>query len=278
MLDYLFLEGNRMPKKSIRFFNTLYQTAVALGMRCHKSSTYQPCKALVVYGPGGPDRFPAVQEQIRLGRAALLFDIGYWDRAGYGRKYRFSLNDLHPLPKYILAGPTPSSKRYDQSGLPIRQNAATAAMKRVLLVGNAPKACAVGARGWTSKKASQIRVLMPEHSIAWRPKPGRPREARVDHDSVSIENIVKAVAGSTLVVCKHSNVAIDACIQGVPVVCENGAASAIYPSRLQDRELQPSFEQRKEFLHRLAYWQWSQYETNDFWGWFFRTFPEYDYR
>lgn len=278
MLDYLFLEGQRMPKKSIRFFNALYQTARAIGLRCHKSTTYQPCKALVVYGPGGPDRFPAVQEQIKLGRAALLFDIGYWDRAGYHRKYRFSLNDLHPLPEYLLAGPSPGAKRYEQSGLTIHQSAPVSDKKRVLLVGNAPKACAVGARGWTSKKAREIRVLMPDYSIAWRPKPGRPREARVEHDSVSTENIVRAVQGSALVVCKHSNVAIDACVQGVPVVCDNGAASAIYPSKLQEWELQPSFEARREFLHRLAYWQWSQHETNDFWGWFFRTFPAYDYR
>jgi len=61
-------------------------------------------------------------------------------------------------------------------------------------------------------------------------------------------------------VCRHSNVAIDACRLGIPVVCEDGAAASIYPSRLEDEAQQPSEEARRQFLHRVAHWQWSESE------------------
>ena len=278
MLDYLFLEGQRMPKKSIRFFNALYRSANDAGLQCEKSERYRPCKVLVVYGPGGPDRYPFVQEQIEAGRAAILFDIGYWDRAGNNRKYRFSLNGLHPDIDMLMAGECPGPERYEKTGQAILPDAPKTATKRVLLVGNAAKACAVGARGWTASKSRQIRAVMSDYSIAWRPKPGRPRETKVEHDSVSTESIERAIRSATFVVCKHSNVAIDACVMGAPVICESGAASAIYPSSLSDRRRQPTPEQRRDFLYRLAYWQWGIDETADFWSWFFRTFPAYDYR
>jgi hypothetical protein len=57
--------------------------------------------------------------------------------------------------------------------------------------------------------------------------------------------------GCSLVVCRHSNVAIDACIAGVPVECDDGAAFALYRNGPQ-----PDENARREFLGRLAWWNW----------------------
>jgi len=55
----------------------------------------------------------------------------------------------------------------------------------------------------------------------------------------------------------------------VPVVCEDGAAAAIYPGSLKAHASQPSAERRAEFLRRLAWWQWTPQECADgsFWRW-----------
>jgi hypothetical protein len=51
------------------------------------------------------------------------------------------------------------------------------------------------------------------------------------------------------------------------VVCEDGAAASIYPSMLARFREQPSATTRLEFLHRLAWWQWSHSESDTFWPW-----------
>jgi hypothetical protein len=89
-------------------------------------------------------------------------------------------------------------------------------------------------------------------------------------DATAANDKIEAVlASASLVVCRHSNVAVDACRMGIPVVCNDGAAAAIYPSRLEDEAMQPSFETRAEFLRRLAWWQWSAAEMSSgaIWPW-----------
>lgn len=267
-----------MPKKSRRFFNALYMAAVEAGLQAQKSTVFQPCQLLVVYGPGGADRHPFIQQHLAGGGSAILFDLGYWARDGETRKYRVSINGLHPTREQLYAGPDPGPARYQQTGKPILVGRLSSDSRNVLLIGNAPKSCAIGARGWTETMATKVRQLLPDMDIIWRPKPKRPRELRIDHDQLSQGPLDTDLRRSALVLCKHSNVAIDACIQGVPVVCDGGAAAAIYPSRLIFRHEQPDYNARVEFLNRLAWWQWGIDEVRQFWEWFFRSFPAYDHR
>ena len=66
--------------------------------------------------------------------------------------------------------------------------------------------------------------------------------------------------GASLVVCSHSNVAVDACIAGIPVDCTDGAALALYKDNQN-----PTVERRLEFLRSLAWWQWSTREAPQAW-------------
>ena len=84
----------------------------------------------------------------------------------------------------------------------------------------------------------------------------RPKKVR----HATLPPIEEALKGKSLVVCRHSNVAIDACIAGVPVRCEDGAAFALY----RDFE-RPTRDERLGFLRSLAWWNWKPSEAGEAW-------------
>jgi hypothetical protein len=216
---------------------------------------------LFVYGLGGLDRVQYAQRE-RL----IAFDLAYWDRKGAERKYRVAIGGFHS-PKRIFQGKRPPASRWEQSGLTITEHGGNPDGP-VLLVGNGPKSTAVGASGWTAAKSIELRKAFPGVPIWYRPKPGRPAESGVVYDLLSTEEPIDSVLTKvSLVVCRHSNVAVDACRLGVPAVCDDGAAAAIYPKHWSGE--QPGLAKRTEFLHRLAWWQWSiaECETGQFWSW-----------
>lgn len=242
------------------------------GARAHGHQTvpYRPGDPLLVlYGAGGPDRLPIVQAH----RGVWVgWDAGYWNRKAPdpNRSYRMTINGFHP-PQYVMRGPRLDDGRWRASGLTIEQRWNPAGP--IILVGNAPKSRSIGAEGWTAEKLAQIRRDLPGRRVLYRPKPKRPLED-VRADGIANGHIDDVLANASLVVCRHSNVAVDACRLGVPVVCDDGAAAAIYPNRLDGE--QPNPELREEFLHRLAWWQWTMAEMqgSQFWSWFERTIGE----
>lgn len=192
--------------------------------------------------------------------------MGYWDRGTANRHYRVSVGGLH-APHLIFNGSNPGPTRWARSGLVVTDEAKD--RPAIMLVGNGPKSTAIGAQGWAAAKSREIRREFPGRPVIYRPKPKRPLEVGVVADKISQEPIAYALKTVGLVVCRHSNVAVDACLQGVPVVSEDGAGAAIYPKALKDYRQQPSLERRIEFLHRLAWWQWNAEECEEglFWEW-----------
>jgi len=222
---------------------------------CH----VRPDSWLFLYGLGGPDRVQYASRE-RL----VAFDLAYWDRKGPGRKYRVSIGGLHS-PDRVMRGESPGADRWEASGLDIAEVGGDPAGP-VLLVGNGPKSTAIGAGGWAHAKSRELKQT--GRRIWYRPKPGKPLEEDVYcHAVVTDEPIDAVLSKVSLVVCRHSNVAVDACRLGVPVVCEDGAAASIYPRDLNGA--QPDLATRTEFLHRLAWWQWTpaECETPLFWNW-----------
>lgn len=275
VLDCLFLDSPRIPDKSRRFFHQLFRAARSQGLRCAMSRHYQPCEMLVIFGLGGEDRYRVGMDHMVSGKPLISWDLGYWSRNVRRRKYRVSLNGFHP--SQVMFGPRPSGDRFNSGG----QQLTTVRHKKdapILLIGSSPKSIKVGAKGWSAAASREIREQFPEHRVIYRPKPRRPVERDVDYDGLSTGPIETILPRVSLVYCLHSNVAVDACKMGVPVIAKDGAAALIYPNRLCDYQNQPSAELREEFLHRLAYWQWSEEETESFWNWFFEAFPVYDHR
>lgn len=217
---------------------------------------------LMLYGMGGPDRYQMAIDHVANGGTVVAWDIGYWFRKGPRelRHLRVSINGMHS-PQFMLCGPVPPATRWEASNLQCAKRGGNS-QGPVILVGNGPKSNAVGARGWAAAKSMEIRKAMPGAQIIYRPKPKRPHDMGVDCDQIDdISPIDMLLSRASLVVCRHSNVAVDACRIGVPVVCEDGAAAAIYPASLEDRSRQPSHKLRQEFLQRLAWWQWSTMEA-----------------
>lgn len=252
------------------FLKSMKLGAKRLGLDAQSIQEYVPRggATLVIYGMGGPLVYAHAKFHMKHG-TVLAWDVGYWGRYDpmMERKYRLSINGLH-CPKLIMKGPDPGNCRLNAGNLSFKP--AGDPNGPILLVGNGPKSNAIGASGWTLKKSVEIRQKFPGKQIIYRPKPKRPMEQGVFFDKLSEGGTIDEVlAYTSLVVCRHSNVAVDACRLGVPVVCEDGAAAAIYPHSLDEYENQPSAETRAEFLRRLAWWQWSRKEAEDgsLWEW-----------
>jgi len=247
--------------KAVGFLNALYESAQGLGIDARVSKTYQPCDVLILYGLGGAYRFSAAEGHLQQGKNFIAWDLPYWQRNG--KTFRMSVNGNHP--REVMWGEYPGSARFDAAGLTTGKTGNPEGP--ILLIGNGPKSNAVGADGWARRKSKEIRQTFPDKRIVYRPKPKRPHEDGVIYHDVSEGPLDELLHIASLVVCRHSNVAIDACRMGVPVVCDAGAAASIYPSKLADFERQPSEALRIEFLHRLAWWQYATQEADLAWQW-----------
>jgi hypothetical protein len=252
-----------MSPKPHHLIAALHQGAEAVGMDSVMLPRVERRRGswLVLYGLGGADRIAYAADP-----KVIAFDMGYWDRKGSRRKWRVSLGGFHCHP-HVMRGPRPDASRWEESGLRIEQ--AGDQSGPIVLVGNGPKSTAIGAGGWTAAKSRELRAAYPSRRIVYRPKPGKPMEAGVKFDRADMGPIDDLLRRASLVVCRHSNVAVDACRLGVPVVCDDGAAAAIYPRSLGEADRQPDAATREEFLHRLAWWQWTTEEcrSGEFWRW-----------
>lgn len=247
--------------KAKRHLRSMYETALAMRLDVQLFSEYNPCTVLMLYGLGGADRYPAAMEHKRGGKRFVTWDLGYWDRMTTPRTFRFSIDANHP--KEVMQGDYLGPGRFESAELAMGNVAKDSGP--ILLIGNGPKAVHTGAQGWAASKSKELRRQFPGKQILYRPKPGKPIENGAEYDGLSHGLIDQALVGVSLVVTRHSNVAIDACRLGVPVVCDDGAGACIYPQRLEMAHAQPDEATRMQFLHRLAWWQWRADEAVQAW-------------
>lgn len=210
---------------------------------------------LVVYGLGEPMRRAFWLDHINSGRNGVGIDLGYWDR---DRNMRFTLNADHPsfrftrFPRDRLRG-VRLREDYHPNG-------------HVVLVGLGRKslvAAGLTPGEWEHSAYKAIRERFPRRRIIFRPKldPGA-TVLGCETDGISpIESVLK---GASLVVCAHSNVAIDATIAGIPVVCSDGIAATLYGSSLSCIAV-PTIEERLDLLAFASYWQWAPIEAGRCW-------------
>jgi hypothetical protein len=252
-LVYHVLITKKTAAKAKRFLGALISAGIERGLTITRGDEYAECDVLILYGLGGADRINiAAQHQAR-GKTFVAWDLGYWDRFTHDRKYRLAFNSNHPHD--VMRGPVSPER--------IRMHSVSNPNGPILLIGHGRKSNAVWADGWVVEKLSELRRVFPGKQIVYRPKPINPLE--VHTLPISYGAIDDALVGVSLVVCRHSNVAVDACRLGVPVVCDAGAAAEIYPQTLSDRHNQPSEDTRRAFLQRLALWQYSANEADQAW-------------
>lgn len=208
---------------------------------------------LMVYGTGHPVRRPWWEKHIAGGRHAIGWDLGYWKRDT--QTMRLTIDADHPQAMIREESP----ERWDAEGIKLRDDYDPKGP--VIVVGMSRKADRIhglGLMAWERQTARAAARKYVDRQIFFRAKrdtdPPLPGFRTVRG---AIEDVLR---GASLVICRHSNVAVDACIAGIPVQCEDGAAFALYRHGAN-----PTREQRLQFLRSLAHWQYRPDEARQAW-------------
>jgi len=216
---------------------------------------------LMIYGLGHPVRGFAFKQHVASGRHAICWDLGYFGRdQSDSFPMRLSIDLAHP--QHMMM-PMPND-RWEMAHISLRNDYDPDGP--IILVGTGNKErnrLGLDGSQWELSKLADVQKTYPGKKIVYRPK-GDSREPLGDCLIASGGKIEKVINGASLVVVKHSNVAVDACIAGIPVVCEDGAAAYLYGDDLGN-PLNPSEHQRYQFLCSLAYWQWRCEEAKECW-------------
>jgi len=209
-------------------------------------------KILMTYGAGLAQRMDAIHKHRDGGGIDICWDLGYWDRKEDAM--RLSIGSLHPTSDQLEAS-TGSRRRFK-----LREDADPDGP--ILLIGIGDKSASLyglGIMGWETDALRMIQRTYPGKKVLWRPKGKRPVELPGAKLTFGMP-IEQAMKGCSLVVCRYSNVAVDACVAGIPVVCDGGAAKHLYNGNLN-----PSRDQRIRFLDQLSWWNWHPNEARDAW-------------
>lgn len=249
LADDLCARGRKMMEAMIA-------AAPAAGVNVVVSKTWRrAAPVLMSYGLGHPVRRDWTQKHVAKGGRLIGWDLGYWNRdEPLQFNMRLTIDDDHPQRWIAPASP----ERFDAAGIELREDANPDGP--IVLCGLGKKQRnAKGYRGqeWELRTLHKLRKRFPMRQIVYRPKRAESPLMRCPTAGGSIETVLR---GASLLVCSHSNVAVDACIAGVPVECDDGAAFALY----RDNPA-PTREQRLEFLRSLAWWQYAPPEAELAW-------------
>ena len=207
---------------------------------------------LVLQGVGDRMHDAARRAHIRRGGRVLLWDFGYWDREKITGHMRMSIDQDHP--QAWLDRTLPDASRAVPE---LREDADPAGP--VVLIGLGRKSRKyLNAPNWERIAYADLVRRFPGRRTIFKPKPGD--LTRVPCETVPADTpIEELLKGASLLVCRHSNCAVDAAIAGVEFEAEDGAATW-----LQARGFTQA--NRREFLQRLAWWQYKPHEAALAWS------------
>lgn len=238
--------------------NAAAKGAASIGMDVHITHQYRGgYDWLCLYGAGEAKRQDAFQRQIVAGRHAALWDLGYFGGGKNEAKsyVRVSVDNQHP--HALLERTVPEPSRWQAHGIALREDANPDG--HVVVAGMGPKSKQqFNLYDWEQKALHAAKARFPDRRIVYRPKRDQVRIDWPDQDATSpIEDVLR---GASLVITRHSNCAIDACIAGVPCETEDGAAKWLY-----DRGQNQSADDRLDFLRRLSWFNWKLSEMSECW-------------
>lgn len=192
-------------------------------------------------------------------KKALYIDLGYWGRRcktrwdGY---HKIILNDRHPT-EYFQNREHPSD-RFERFGVEIKPWRKSG--KHILVAGMSAKAAAQEGfqpHQWERATISELRKHT-DRPILYRPKPNwmgaRPITGSNFGRGLTLE---ESLQNCHAVVTHHSNVAVDAILEGIPCICPHGVASVLSGKTLAEIEDPPTDGDRLQWASDIAYTQWS---------------------
>lgn len=245
-LEVILTEKESLTARTI--LRAIMKAARADGISVTVSSRYTGCAPwLMLWGVGRAEYMVARQRHLQSGGRAILWDMGYVGRGKHDHYVRVTIDHDHPWRDLDKTQADPS--RWESFGIGLREDVNPTGHIVLACLGRKSVA-AFGLSGWDDERQEQLRHRFPGVQIMRREKP-RSRYA----DTAPIESVL---AGARLVVCRHSNVAVDAVIAGIPIECEDGAAVWLKGKPY-------TVENRLDFLRRLCWWQWTCYEAPQAW-------------
>lgn len=210
---------------------------------------------LMLWGVGAPENDAARRRHVAAGGRALLWDLGYVCREKEVGHAKMSVDHDHP--QQWLDRTPPDATRWDRLRTPLRRDHDPSG--HIVLVGMGRKSRAyLHCDDWERRTFKALQAEFPGRRIVHRPK-GEDDDYRLPCDRDWQSPIAHVLAGASLVVARHSNVCVDAVIAGVPFRSEDGAATW-----LNGKEF--SAANRRDFLRRLAWWQWKAVEARQAWA------------
>lgn len=232
----------------------LFEAARRSGHKCVCSQHYQgESDVLILYGVGDHRQADARCRQMAKGGRVILWDASYFSRGKSLGWFRCSID--HPHPQRLLDSTAPDPCRWAVHGISLRNDYDPAGP--IVMAGLGRKAQPTDPT-WESRTLERLRMQYPGRRIIYRPKPKHPVR-RLDVEIDAETSIDRLLMGSSLVVARHSNVAVDAVIAGIPIQVEDGAAQW-----LEAKDYSP--RARLDFLRRLSWWQWQVDEAEQAWG------------
>ena len=215
-------------------------------------------KVLMIYGAGNPGRKKLAEQHHDQGGRLVLWDIGYFAQQHFKGAMRFSVDRMHPLPRLLDLVPDDGS-RWQKLGIALREDYNPKG--HIVIVGLGQKSRNIlppREKVWEAQAFQQLKKRFPGREVVLRPKPGGhshpPLPCRIDAAS-PIEAVLK---GASLVVVKHSNVALDAAVAGIPFEAEDGIARW-----LADKPYTPA--NRLELLQRTMWFNYHASEAAQAW-------------
>lgn len=264
MLTIELLSFAPTSQRAIGIFRALSASAPA-SVQVRPTTTFEGhSDVLMLWGPGAPDRLEPMAQQIARGGHVLALDLAYWDR---DNKFRVSIDAAHPQ-AWVMRREWPADRvRVAQ----IRLADAWIPTGPVVVAGIGRKARVQygdDVDAWERRMMTAAAQRWPGRRVFYRRKQN---DAPVPSGAAvmsSARPIDEALAGASLVITWHSNVAVDAIRLGIPVICHDGAAAAVCPGDFGDDDPRPlTPDLRDRFLRNLAWFQWSGAEADGFWAW-----------
>lgn len=213
------------------------------------------CAWAITWGLGNPETLRKAEALINQGVKVIGWDLGYWHRSAPRPHYRLSINAVHPqaLVMGVDRPPRPAAPKlrndYDPNG-------------HVLLVGMGRKSSDTYGEQlgqWERQQIQAIQKALPGRKIVFRPRPHGGLTELPGFEKVT-GPIQEALRGASLAVCRHSNVAVDAIVAGIPAVADDGAAAAVCSHYVRSGLSPLPPEKARAFIDKLSWFQWAEDE------------------
>ena len=219
--------------------------------------------------------FPKMMADYRaLNKTVIFVDLGYWGRRHGGKIngfHKVSVNARHPN-AYLMAKAR-ASKRLEQSK--VRVLPWKTGGKSIIVAGMSDKSAesyGLKPTEWESWAIAELKKHT-KRPIIYRPKPSwraaRPIAGAEFQKPTSGDADASTFVDCHAVVTHHSNMAMDALINGVPAFCWDGAPTCMSLQDLAQIETPLRPDNREQWLANLAWCQFSVAEIQS--GMMWRT-------